>query len=66
LACGNDIKGIAVSATAKQEPHGLKPILQSDPEFAALRVFLEEGQVDAGELQAEIDRLVEEVRKASG
>jgi tetratricopeptide (TPR) repeat protein len=35
----------------------------ADAEFEALREFLEQGQVDAGELQAEIDRLVEEVRK---
>lgn len=53
---------LAAKAGARYELPRLGEVL-ADPEFAALRVFLEQGQVDAGELQGKIDRLVEEVRK---
>ena len=35
----------------------------ANPEFEALRRFLEEAKVDAGALQARIDQLVEQARK---
>ncbi|MHC4475993.1 MAG: tetratricopeptide repeat protein, partial [Planctomycetota bacterium] len=52
----------AAKAGGRYELPGLGEVLE-EAEFEALRVFLEQGQVDAGELQAEIDRLVAQVRR---
>jgi tetratricopeptide (TPR) repeat protein len=58
---GMDIRRAARAGGRNELPRLAE--VRADPEFAALRVFLEQGQVDVGQLQGEIDRLVEAVRK---